>query len=211
MDTAKTQRLALPRTVDRQRMHAALRELESGKDDAHLLAVVHAVENHHGRRAQRHTRGLHEQRWQRRSLIRHFDEVDFGMAARQPFAEAAVGIASHGDLDFARRNETFTGVVIIAGTQVIVAGGAVMATRRFGIGGFFDLRRHRTPHLLPGPGFALPALQRFGNAVDLVHRHYAVGRHALARQCGVGPQEIAGEMVNPETARAHVFPLTALR
>src|SRR5205814_6676684 len=51
MEPAKAQRLALPGPVDGERIPAAHGELQSREQNAHLLAVVHAVEHDHRRRA----------------------------------------------------------------------------------------------------------------------------------------------------------------
>jgi hypothetical protein len=52
-DLAQPQGLRLAGPVDREGIDAALGEIEPGEDHAHLLGVVHAVEQHHGTLAAR--------------------------------------------------------------------------------------------------------------------------------------------------------------
>ena len=59
-------------------LHAAAGELEPAEEDAHLLGVVHAVDDDDGRR--RRAGRLHEQRRQRGAFIGHLDELDIRMA-----------------------------------------------------------------------------------------------------------------------------------
>ena len=49
MDAAHAQAFALAGPVDGERVEAAPGELEAGEEDAHLLRVIHAVDDDHGR------------------------------------------------------------------------------------------------------------------------------------------------------------------
>src|SRR6266496_4277633 len=121
MEPAKTQRLALPGPVDGERMPAAPGELESREENAHLLAVVHAVEHDHCRRASRRSRGFHEQRGQRRIFVRHLHALDVRVAPLQACVLALKGLAADLAFFLARDHEALPGEVIHAGAQETVA------------------------------------------------------------------------------------------
>src|SRR6266568_4716914 len=104
VDSAKPQRLALPRPVDRERIHPAPRELEAREEHAHLLAVVHAVEEHHRRRAVLDV-GLHEIRRQRLAFVGHLDELDVPVPALEPLLITAQSLPVDAELALARGNE----------------------------------------------------------------------------------------------------------
>src|SRR5712692_5374734 len=117
VDLAKAQRLALPRPVDHERINPSPRELQAGEEHAHLLAVVHAVEEHHGRRSALRVQRSHEIRWQGLALVRHFDELDVPVPALQAFLVTAQRLLVDVELALTRRNEALAGVVVVAGAQ----------------------------------------------------------------------------------------------
>src|SRR5213596_975448 len=89
VDPAQPQRLALPRPVDRERIHPAPRELQAREEHAHLLAVVHAVEEDDRRSAALRALSLHEVRRQGLAFVRDFEELDVPVPALQAFLVAA--------------------------------------------------------------------------------------------------------------------------
>src|SRR6266513_5151152 len=211
VDLAKPQRLALPRTVDRERMKSPPRELQAREKDAHLLAVVHAVEEHDGRRTALRTQRSHEVRRQRLAFVRHFDELDVPVPAFQAFLVAAQRLLVDVELALARRNEALAGVVVITRAQVVVTRGELAAVDRRGVGHLLVLLRHRAPFLPPRVGVAHAARgQPLADPVDLPDRDRAVGRHALAHESRVRPHAIAGKMIDPGALR-HPCPPRFLR
>jgi hypothetical protein len=80
VDVAETQRLGLARPVDGKRVDPALGEVETREDHAHLLGVVHAVEQHDGRTPAA-ARALHEIGGQAGVLVGNLDALDRGMQA----------------------------------------------------------------------------------------------------------------------------------
>src|SRR5258708_19313366 len=93
MEPAETQRLPLSGPVDGERIPAARGELEPREQDAHLLAVVHAVEYDHRGRASGRARGFHEERGQRGIFVRNFDALDVRVAPLEPRMLAFKGLA----------------------------------------------------------------------------------------------------------------------
>src|SRR6266849_56361 len=205
VDLAKAQRLALPRPVDRERINPSPRELQAREEHTHLLAVVHAVEEHHGSRTPRGVLRLHEIRRQRlafRFVIGHFDELDVPVPALQPLLVAAQRLPVDAELALAGRHEALAGVVVVARAQVMVPGGEFAAIDRGGIGELLVFLRHRAPFLPPRVGVARAARgQPLADPVDLPDRDRAVRRHALADEGRVRPHEIAGKLVDPAALR----------
>src|SRR5258708_34746771 len=202
VDLAQAQRLTLPRPVDRERIDPSPRELQAREEHAPLLAVVHAVEEHHRGRAARGTLRLHEVRGERLALVRYLDEFDVLVPPLQSLLGAAQRLLVEVELLVARRNETLAGVVVVARAQVVVPGGEVAAFGRGLVGESFVFLRHRAPLLPPRvrvPHPARPELLR--RPVYLPDRDRAVGRHALAHEGRVRPHEIAGKMVDPAALR----------
>ena len=202
VDAARPQTLALPRAVERERVHAAPREFEPGKEDAHLLAVVHAVDDHHGRGAARH-RSLHEQGRQGGALVGHLDTLDIGITQPDAGVIAAEGALAGSALLGAGPQKALGVVEIIAGAQIIVARRVLVA----GLLGLdrlaLDERPHGAPFLEPRVRLVLAKLQPLAHAVHLLQRHDAVGRHALDDESRVRPQKVVAEMVDPRAACRH--------
>ena len=200
---AQPQRLALPRPVDGECMDAALGELEAGEDDAHLLAVVHAIEQHHRRRPAGDARRLHEVGRERSAFVRHVDPLDLRMEAGEGRVPAAQRLMVHGELLLRRRDEALAGIIVIAGAHVVVAGGEGKAFGRRRVGALRHAVGHGGPFLPPRAiRVALAGARRKPRAdpVDLLHRDRAIGRHSLDDLHRIGPPQIAGEMLDPGSA-----------
>ena len=202
VDAAHAQTFALAGPVHGERMEAPAGEFEPGEKDAHLLGVVHAIDDHHGR-GRALNRRLHEQCRQRGARIRHLDELDVGMAQPDAGVVAAIGLASPFALLLARQDEALGIVVVIAGAQVTVAGGVLAAGRGGSVGRPLHLRAERAPFLLPRLRLVLAQPQPLAGAIHLLQRHHAIGGHALDDEGGVRPQEIVAEVVDPGTSGGH--------
>ena len=154
---AQPQRLALPRTVDRERVDAALGELEAGEDDAHLLAIVHAVEQHDGRRAAGDARRFHEIGGERGALVGHVDPLDLRIQALEGRVPTAQRLLIDGELILGRRDEALAGIVVITRPHVVVAGGDGEAFGHASVGTLRHAVGHRDPFLPPrAVGIASP-------------------------------------------------------
>ena len=129
VDAAHAQALALAGPVHGERVHAAAGEFEPGEKDAHLLGIVHAVDDDHGRGGARDRR-LHEQSRQSSAIVGRLDELDVGMPQPDAGMIAAIGLAAPFALLVARRVEALGVVVVVAGAQVVVAGGVRAAGER---------------------------------------------------------------------------------
>src|SRR5204863_325156 len=77
---SQAQRLALAGPIDRKGIPAAGGKFEAVEQHAHLLAVVHAIEDDDGRRPTRSTLCFHEDRRQRRILEWNLDKLDIAIA-----------------------------------------------------------------------------------------------------------------------------------
>src|SRR5260370_7345034 len=69
---------------------------------------------------------------------------------------ATVGLASPFALFIARQDEALGVVVVIAGAQIVVAGGVLAATAGRFVGPALDFPRERAPFLPPGLRLVLP-------------------------------------------------------
>src|SRR5690606_1066900 len=110
-DAVHAQALPLPRAVDREDVHAAARELETGEDDVHLLAVVHAIEDDERRRLAARALGGQPAGAQRALFIGHVDAADLRIAPLEAGAPAAQGLAVDGHLLLAGLHEAL-GLVV---------------------------------------------------------------------------------------------------
>ncbi len=204
-DIAEPQRLGLAGPVDRERVDAALGEIEPGEDHAHLLGVVHAVEQHHGRPLAE-AAAFDEPGRQALALVGHFDALDVGMKPRHRALVAAQRLAIHRKLVVARRDEALGAVVVVAGAHVLVAGSDGVA-RGVGLvadpGDAVGLAR---PFLHPSAveiGLARACLQPLRDQVDLGHRRGAIGHHALDDLGGVAPAQVSREGDRPVAFGRH--------
>ena len=202
MDVAQPQRLALPWAIDRQRVDAAPGELEPGEDHAHFLAIIHAVEQHHGRLRTGPRRGQPERR-QRGVLDRYVDLDDLRIEPREGRVVAADRLAIHRELLFTRNDEALGAVIVVAGAHVEVTGGDLAAFLVGFVGNRGELVGHARPFLAPDLVDVLlvcPRLQPLADDVDLGHRGGRPGHHALDDLHRVAPAEVAGKMLNPAAA-----------
>ncbi len=87
-DILQTQRFALPRAVDRERVDAAVREFDAAEQYRQFLRAVEPVEKTHGRRLARNRR-LHEPCRQRRAFVFDFDALDVRIAHLDAAPETA--------------------------------------------------------------------------------------------------------------------------
>src|ERR1700693_1151431 len=101
---------------------------------------------------------------------------------------AAIGLAAPFALLIAGQDEALGVVIVIAGAQVIVAGGVLAALGVRRVGHLLDLRAERPPSLAPGLRLMLPQPQALAGAIHLLERHHAVGRHALDDEGRIRPQ-----------------------
>ena len=203
VDVAQALGLALAGAVDRERVDAALGEFDAGEDDAHLLAIVHAVEQDDGGRAAGHSWRLHEIGGERCALVRHVDELHVGMEPLDRGVIAAQRLAIHRHLLGTGRDEALGAVVVVAGAHVVIAGGDLPAFRRRRVGDLGDAIGHCRPFLLPraiGIGLVLARLEPLPDPIDLVHGGCGPRRHALDDLHGVAPAQVAGEMHGPGSA-----------
>ena len=195
----KPQRLGLARSVDRQHVDAALGEVEAGENDAHLLGVVHAVEQHHGR-PRALAAAFDEPGGEALAFIRHLDALDVGMQPRHRALVAAQRLAIHRKLLFARRDEALGAVVVVAGAHVLVAGGDGVAGGVGVVADFGDAIGLLRPFLHPGAveiGFAGARFQTLRDQIDLRHRRRAIGHHAFDDLRGVAPAQVSRERDRP--------------
>ena len=219
VNLAQPQRFALPWPVDRERVDATLRKLEAGEDDAHLLAIVHAVEQHDGRRAAGDAGRLHEIGGERSAFVRHVDPLDLRIEAFEGRVPAAQRLPIDGELLLGRRHEALTGIVVVARPHVVVAGGDGEAFGRRGIATPRHTVGHRDPFLPPrAVGITLAGACRKPRAdpVDLFHRDRARGGHSFDDLHRIGPPQIAGKMLDPGSAphfaaHAHIPPTCTFR
>src|SRR5262245_3288190 len=110
---------------------------------------------------------------------------------------AMIGFSGMLSLFRARRDEAFGVVVIDAGAQIVVAGADLVALGQRRIGAALELRAHRAPLFVPRIRIALPHPEPFTNAIDLLERDHAIGRHALQDQGCIGPKKVIVEMIDP--------------
>jgi hypothetical protein len=158
----QTQRLALPGTVDRERVETAERELGAREEHVHFLAVVQSVEEHDRGRAAFAARRLKEIRGERRAFVRNVDAFEIGVAALEPFLRAAQAVPVDAHLLLARRHHALAREVVHPRTQVVIACRRMMTGRRGFVGEFLDARGHRAP-LLP------PRVRLVGTLVEAHH------------------------------------------
>src|SRR5260221_514876 len=189
--------------VDGERIPAALGDLVTSEQDAHLLAVVHGVEYDLRGGASGREWGFHEERGQRGIFVRNFDALDVRVAPLEPRMVALKGLAA--DLAFllARDDEALPREVVHAGAQVAVARAERSPLGGGRVGRTLEPSRHRAPLLAPGVGLALAGFQPFADFVDLAERDRAVGRHPLRDEGRVRPGEIAGELLDPGAPGRH--------
>jgi hypothetical protein len=117
-----------------------------------------------------------------------------------------IGLFGLRSLFRARRDEALGVVVIDAGTQIVVAGADLVSLGHRRFAAALELRAHHAPLFLPGLRIALVPAQPLANAVDLLKRNHAIGRHALQDQRCVGPKKVISEMIDPwSTAHAKSF------
>src|SRR6185503_3562683 len=165
---ADPSRLAHAGAVQCEGVDAATCELPAREKDAHLLGIVHAVQDDDRRRRTAIRGRLHEQRRQRGSLVGHLDEFDRRFAQADAGVPAMIGFFGLRSLFRARRDEALGVVVIDAGAQIVVAGGDLVALGHRRVGAALELRAHRAPLFLPGLRIALAPAQPLADAVDLL-------------------------------------------
>src|SRR5207344_2303878 len=122
-------RLAHARSIEAQRIEAAARELEPAEEDAHLLRVVHAVDDDHRGRGTFRILRRHEEGRQRRAFIRYFDKLDLRIAQPDALVPHLVRVRALRLLLRAGLDEALGVVVIDAGAQVVVAGRGLVPLR----------------------------------------------------------------------------------
>src|SRR5262245_36633304 len=129
------------------------------------------------------------------------------MPAPQAFVIAAKRLLVDPELPLAQGHEALAGVVVVAGSEIEVAGGRIPVFLRRGVGELLDPRRLAAPFLRPSLRILRsPRSQPLADALDLLERHGAVGRHALAHERRIRPLEIARKRIRPGVAARHPAP-----
>src|SRR5438105_14791195 len=133
------------------------------------------------------------------------------MPQANPRVPAAIGLLRPALLLRPGRNEALGVVVIMTGAKVVIAGAVLMAFRRGFLGAPLDEVAEGAPLLRPGVRLVLARAQPLADAVDFLERHHAVRPHALDDERGVRPEKVVAEVIDPRTARRHLFWLDVLR
>src|SRR5260370_29592306 len=110
---------------------------------------------------------------------------------------ATAGLAPPFALSSARQDGALGVVVVIAGAQIVVAGGVLAATAGRFVGPALDFPRERAPFFPPGLRLVLPQPQPLAGTIHLLQRNHARGCPALDDEGCVRPQEGVAEVADP--------------